>query len=54
MFGRATLRALADAYEQERRDGLLPATYEVVYGHAWRSKAGAASPAKCTAFPSSA
>lgn len=24
------------AYEAFRRDGVLPATYEVVYGHAWR------------------
>jgi malonyl-CoA O-methyltransferase len=23
------------AYETQRRDGLIPATYEVVYGHAW-------------------
>ena len=25
------------AYETRRRDGKLPATYEVVYGHAWKS-----------------
>lgn len=24
------------AYEDRRRDGKLPATYEVVYGHAWK------------------
>ena len=36
MFGRHTLVALQAAYESERRaDGKLPATYEVVYGHAW-------------------
>ena len=36
MFGRRTLIALQAAYESERRaDGKLPATYEVVYGHAW-------------------
>lgn len=29
------LQALRDAYEPFRREGLLPATYEVVYGHAW-------------------
>jgi hypothetical protein len=23
------------AYESYRRDGVLPASYEVVYGHAW-------------------
>lgn len=29
------LRAMIDAYEPFRRDGRLPATYEVVHGHAW-------------------
>ncbi|MCH9025870.1 MAG: malonyl-ACP O-methyltransferase BioC [Proteobacteria bacterium] len=29
------VRALADAYEGFRHQGKLPATYEVVYGHAW-------------------
>ncbi|MGM0594146.1 MAG: malonyl-ACP O-methyltransferase BioC [Pseudomonadota bacterium] len=30
------LKAVIEAYQQFRRDdGLLPATYEVVYGHAW-------------------
>ncbi len=33
--GRAQLQRLAGAYEPFRRDGKLPATYEVVYGHAW-------------------
>jgi malonyl-CoA O-methyltransferase len=23
-------------YEKQRRDGVLPATFEVVYGHAWK------------------
>ena len=32
---RNTLGALAEAYEGFRRDGLLPATYEVVYAHGW-------------------
>ncbi|MGD9409857.1 MAG: malonyl-ACP O-methyltransferase BioC [Thiohalocapsa sp.] len=35
LTGRRRLAALADAYERERRDGRLPATYEVVHGHAW-------------------
>lgn len=36
LTGRARLRALDDAYEQFRAaDGRLPASYEVVYGHAW-------------------
>jgi malonyl-CoA O-methyltransferase len=27
---------MAGAYERFRRNGALPATYEVVYGHAWK------------------
>jgi malonyl-CoA O-methyltransferase len=45
LTGRRRLAALEDAYEAERRDGRLPATYEVVYGHAWVS-AAAAEPAQ--------
>lgn len=36
LFGRAMWCRLQDAYERFRRDTLLPATYEVVYGHAWK------------------
>jgi malonyl-CoA O-methyltransferase len=35
--GRGTWRRMAQRYEAMRRDGALPATYEVVYGHAWRA-----------------
>lgn len=35
LTGRRRLAALAEAYEHQRRDGRLPATYEVVQGHAW-------------------
>lgn len=35
LTGKARLQALMSAYEQFRHEGLLPATYEVVYGHAW-------------------
>lgn len=36
LTGRARLDALGQAYERFRRsDGRLPASYEVVYGHAW-------------------
>ena len=35
MIGRHRLAAMEAAYEQHRRDGRLPATWEVVYGHAW-------------------
>ena len=32
---KARLKAVVGAYEQFRIDGVLPASYEVVYGHAW-------------------
>ena len=35
MSARATLAAVERNYEALRRDGRLPATFEVVYGHAW-------------------
>jgi malonyl-CoA O-methyltransferase len=35
LLGRTRLAAVAAAYEGHRRDGRLPASYEVVYGHAW-------------------
>lgn len=35
LTGKGRLRAMQEAYEQFRREGLLPASYEVVYGHAW-------------------
>jgi malonyl-CoA O-methyltransferase len=40
LTGRRQLEAMQAAYERERRDGRLPATYEVVYGHAWRGIGG--------------
>jgi malonyl-CoA O-methyltransferase len=33
--GRQALAAAEEYYEAWRRNGVLPATYEVVYGHAW-------------------
>jgi malonyl-CoA O-methyltransferase len=40
LTGKGRLRAMRVAYEAFRRkDGLLPATYEVVYGHAWAPQA---------------
>lgn len=35
LTGKATLARMLAAYEQYRRDGKLPATYEVVFGQAW-------------------
>jgi len=39
MTARATLAAVERNYETLRRDGRLPATFEVVYGHAWAPEA---------------
>ena len=38
LMGRRRLAAFSAAYEKFRRDGRLPATYEVVYGTAWAPK----------------
>jgi malonyl-CoA O-methyltransferase len=35
LTGKARLRAMEQTYELLRVDGRLPASYEVVYGHAW-------------------
>ncbi|MEW6133869.1 MAG: malonyl-ACP O-methyltransferase BioC [Pseudomonadota bacterium] len=35
MMGKHAWRKLEQAYEVFRKDGRLPATYEVIYGHAW-------------------
>ncbi len=36
LSGKAWLATVTRNYEALRRDGKLPATFEVVYGHAWR------------------
>jgi malonyl-CoA O-methyltransferase len=45
LVGRGTLRRVEAAYEPARRAGLIPATYEVVYGAAWGSAGKRAAPA---------
>jgi len=40
LFGRGTFRALRDAYEPYRQADVLPATFELVYGHAWKGTVG--------------
>jgi malonyl-CoA O-methyltransferase len=43
LTGRRRFQAFTAAYEQFRHDGVLPSTYEVIYGHAWSpQQAGAA------------
>ena len=36
LMGKNAWTRLVENYERLRRDGKLPATYEVVYGHAWK------------------
>jgi malonyl-CoA O-methyltransferase len=36
LIGRVRWQRVLAALEAFRRDGRLPATYEVVYGHAWK------------------
>jgi malonyl-CoA O-methyltransferase len=38
LMGKHAWARLLDNYEKLRRDGKLPATYEVVYGHAWKAQ----------------
>jgi malonyl-CoA O-methyltransferase len=35
MMGKSAWRQLEAAYEEFRKDGKLPSSYEVIYGHAW-------------------
>jgi malonyl-CoA O-methyltransferase len=34
--GKAVLQNLRQSYEQFRQNNLLPASYEIIYGHAWK------------------
>lgn len=36
LSGKAVMRSVEERYERLRRHGKLPATFEVVYGHAWK------------------
>ncbi|WP_455201145.1 malonyl-ACP O-methyltransferase BioC [Kaarinaea lacus] len=37
LTGKTHLQQMLQAYEKYRNNGKLPATYEIVYGHAWRA-----------------
>ncbi|MBK7355387.1 malonyl-ACP O-methyltransferase BioC [Propionivibrio sp.] len=39
LTGRSAWLSARAAYEKRARDGRLPATFEVVYGHAWKTQA---------------
>ncbi|EEG07866.1 malonyl-ACP O-methyltransferase BioC [Pseudogulbenkiania ferrooxidans] len=38
LMGKHSWQKVEAAYELRRQDGALPATYEVVYGHAWKGE----------------
>ena len=38
LTGKDALRKVRDHYEQFRTAGVLPASYEVIYGHAWKAE----------------
>jgi malonyl-CoA O-methyltransferase len=42
LMGKTYFASLAQSYEQFRQNGKLPATFEVVYAHAWRGENKAA------------
>jgi malonyl-CoA O-methyltransferase len=44
LVGRSRLRQMQNAYEAFRRDGRLPASYEVVYGVTWGASGRPAAP----------
>ena len=43
LFGRGAWQKMLVAYERERKTGRLPATIEVIYGHAWKGEPRAAA-----------
>lgn len=36
LTGKTRFKQMVEQYESYRAEGLLPATYEIIYGHAWR------------------
>jgi malonyl-CoA O-methyltransferase len=46
LTGKGRWRAMTEAYERQRQAGLLPATYEVVYGAAWGARGRPAASAQ--------
>jgi len=43
MMGKSTWKKILENYERLRQDGKLPATFEVIYGHAWKAQPSKAS-----------
>jgi malonyl-CoA O-methyltransferase len=38
LAGKSVIQTVRQAYEQFRQNNLLPASYEIIYGHAWKAK----------------
>jgi malonyl-CoA O-methyltransferase len=38
LTGKTKFKKMIGMYESYRTDGKLPATYEVIYGHAWKNE----------------
>jgi malonyl-CoA O-methyltransferase len=38
LTGKTKFKKMIEMYESYRTDGKLPATYEVIYGHAWKNE----------------
>ena len=38
LMGKARWQRMLAALERMRRDGRIPATFEVIYGHAWKGE----------------
>jgi len=51
LTGKDKVKKMMEVYEQFRKDGLFPATYEVVYGHAWVPESGIAPSKIDNGFP---
>ena len=43
LMGKAAWQRVTENYEKLRRDGKLPATFEIIYGHAWKPAPRAAA-----------
>ncbi len=46
LTGKQRFARMTEAYENHRREGVLPATYEVIYGHAWAPELCVSRPGK--------
>ncbi|MGH8119044.1 MAG: malonyl-[acyl-carrier protein] O-methyltransferase BioC, partial [Gammaproteobacteria bacterium] len=50
LTGRSKIQRVTGAYERYRKEGTLPATYEIIYGHAWAPMHTHMKPAAHTVF----